>query len=105
MATLFNVYLKVHSPRGVFEGRITDDPLEKSDADELMANYMDSVSHAKSLTMPTTEPGSKAMLVFPAEVLNQSVMRFYSMAVMEPAAMVLDFAATPSKGMRVDDEV
>lgn len=106
MTTLFNVYLRIHSPHGAFEFLITDEPREKAAADELMANCMGTMSRSTSrpLTMSTMGQGSKEMLVFPMEVLNQSVLRFYSMEVLAPAGE-MDFGSGVSKTWRVDQGV
>lgn len=83
MTTLFHAYLKVHSPHGVFEGFLSDEPIAEEDALAVTAQYSDIIHKADSIGMKVVG-NERSKVVVPGDVLRQSVLVFEIRAVEEP---------------------
>lgn len=83
MTLLYHAYLKVHSPHGVFEGYLSDEPLSESKAMALLEEYSDIIHKVESIGMKIVG-NDHGKVVVPGEVVRQSVLVFEIRAVGEP---------------------
>ncbi len=83
MAVLYHAFLKVHSPHGTFEGYLSDEPMLEDEALALASQYAD-IIHKLDVVGMKRVGGERSKVVFPGEVLRQSVLIFEVRTAGEP---------------------
>lgn len=90
MGALYHVHLTVHSRQGVFEGRLTGEPVRKEEAQSIQDEVAHKILKVVSLAMIAHGKGPADIFVLPADILQKSVLLFQQVEALNFGHVVLE---------------